>query len=351
MRSPLHLIRRLAYRWTERRRRTRFGKSVRHLHGPKRLDVAPGEVVLIALVRNGSYYLDAFFAHYRAMGVKHFVFIDNGSTDDTIERIKAEPGTVIDQCPLPLAGYEDLIRQYPAQRYGQNRWCLYVDMDEMLDFEGRRQVGLPGLIAYLEAQGFTALVAQMLEMFPKAPLSETGDLSYAQALEDFRYFDISALRRFDYHSPEIPFAALLEDNELADNRVQFLFGGVRGKVFGEECCLTKHPLIFNGPGVTPAPHPHLSQGVRVADVTAVIKHYKFANDPIARDTGSLASGDLAHGEDARRLEVLGARPDTSLFSLDARRWNRVELLYRAGFLNPSEAYSAHLATYDAEGAA
>jgi hypothetical protein len=33
----------------------------------------------------------------------------------------------------------------------------------------------------------------------------------------------------------------------------------------------------------------------------------------------------------------------TLFSLDARRWNRIDTLYRAGFLNPSERYSAHLA--------
>ncbi|MEX3315958.1 glycosyltransferase family 2 protein [Sulfitobacter sp. PS-8MA] len=351
MKSPLHLFRRARQRLRDARRRARFAKSLRHIHGPHRLQSAPDDVVLIALVRNGAYYLDRFFAHYRAMGVEHFVFMDNGSTDDTIERIKAEPGAVIDQCPLPLAQYEDLIRQYPAQRYGKNRWCLYVDMDEMLDFEGRKEIGIPGLVAYLQAQGYTALAAQMLEMFPKASLAEAARLTYPEVLRDFRYFDISALRKLDYHSAEIPFSALLADNHLSNDAVKFTFGGVRGKVFGEDCCLTKHPLIFNGPEVTPAPHPHLSCGVKVADVTAVIKHYKFANDPAARDAQSLAAGDLAHGEDAKRLAVVGESPDISLFSLDARRWNRVELLYRAGFLVPSETYSAHVAATRAEGAA
>jgi len=114
-------------------------------------------------------------------------------------------------------------------------------------------------------------------------------------------------------------------------------------VFGENCCLTKHPLIFNGPAVTPAPHPHLSMGVTCADVTGVIKHYKFANNPIGRDTASLATGDVAHGEDAARARVMTQEPDVTLFSLDARRWNRVELLYRAGFLVHSDAYSAYVA--------
>ena len=115
---------------------------------------------------------------------------------------------------------------------------------------------------------------------------------------------------------------------------------MRGKVFGEACCLTKHPLIFNGPGVTPAPHPHLSMGIRCADVTAVIKHYKFAGNTAARDAASLSSGDLAHGEDAARAAVLSQTPDVSLFSLDARKWNRAELLTRAGFLVGSARYDA-----------
>lgn len=342
MKGPIHILRRVWQRTAERRRRARFARSVTHLHGPKSLQTTPDDVIAIVLVRNGSYYLDAFFDHYRSMGIAHFVFIDNGSTDDTIDRIKAQPGTVIDQSPLALAGYEDLIRAYPANTYGRDRWCLYVDMDEVFDFEGREAHGIKGLTSYLAAQGHTALVAQMLEMFPKAPLAAVAELPFEQALKEFLYFDISTVDRFDYHSAQIAFSALLADNQITNPDIKFYFGGVRGKVFGEACCLTKHPLVFNGTGVTPAPHPHLSTGVVCSDVTGVIKHYKFANNPLIRDTASAASGAVAHGEDAARAQVMQQRADLSLFSLDARRWNRVELLVRAGFLNGSPAYTAHL---------
>ena len=342
MKSPAHILRRLWQRLSERRRVARFKKALRHLHGPKAPEIPVDEVLAIVLVRNGSYYMDAFFDYYRALGIKHFAFIDNGSTDDTIARLRAEPGVILDQCALPLAGYEDLIRAYPAQTYGQNRWCLYIDMDEMFDFEGRAQIGLAGLIRYLEGQGSTALVAQMLEMFPKAPLRGVADFSYANALDEFAYFDISHLDRFDYHSTDIPFSALLTDNTIPDPSLQFIFGGVRGKVFGENCCLTKHPLVFNGPEVAPGVHPHLSKGVRCADITGVIKHYKFAGDTAARDAASLLSGDLAHGEDAARAAVLAQTPDVTLFSLEARRWNRIELLIRAGFVLGSDRYTAFI---------
>lgn len=351
MKSPLHIFRSLRQRLHDARRRARFAASVQHLHGPSKLDVAPGDVVLIALVRDSSYYLDAFFRHYRAMGVRHFVFIDNGSRDDTISRIKAQKGTVIDRCTLPLAEYQDLIRQHPVQTYGKNRWCLYVDVDEIFDFEGRTQIGIRGLTAYLEQHSYTALVAQTLEMFPKTSLAAAAGFPFKQALQSFLYYDISAVKKLDYHSADISFSDLLTENELSNEGVKIAFGGVRGKVFGEDCCLTKHPLFFNGPEVTPTPHPHLSTGVRVADMTAVLKHYKFANDAAAWDAETLGAGNLAHGGDARRMAVIGQNPDISLFSLDARRWNRVELLYRAGFLVPSDAYSAHVANWRDESAA
>ena len=347
MKSPAHILRRLWQRAIERRRRARFARSLRHLHGPKTPDIPADQVLAIVLVRNGSYYMDAFFDYYRALGINHFAFIDNGSTDDTVARLKTEPGVIVDQSALPLAGYEDLLRQYPAGSYGKDRWCLYVDMDEMFDFEGRDRIGLQGLTRYLEEQGATAMVAQMLEMFPKAPLNAMADLSYENALSEFVYFDVSRVQNFDYHSPQIAFSALLHDNIIPSDNITFKFGGVRGKVFGENCCLTKHPLVFNGAGVTPAPHPHLSMAVHCADITGVIKHYKFAGNAAARDAASLASGNLAHGEDAARAAVLAQAPDVSLFSLDARRWNRVELLIRAGFAVGSDHYAAFLESHGA----
>lgn len=343
MKRLSHLWHRLQYRFTEPRRQARFRRAIRHLHGPQVLEVAPDDVVLLAPVQNGAYYLDAFFDHYRAMGVGHFVFLDNGSTDDTLDRIRAEPGTTIDQCLLPFGPYEDLMRGYLADTYGQNRWCLFVDMDEILDFEGRQSGGIQALTRYMTAQGHTAMMAQMLEMFPKAPLSEVADLPFDAVLEAFRYYDISTLTRYDYHAPDHPLADLLVDNQTTNPNLAFLFGGVRGKVFGEECCLTKHPLVFNGPDVRVAPHPHLSCGVRCSDISVVLKHYKFANDPSARDAASLAQGTLAHGEDEKRASRMASAPDLSLFSLDARPWNRVELLRRAGFLHGSAAYDAFLA--------
>lgn len=335
------IIARIRNRLSRAARRRRFAAALEHVHGTG-FNVPKGEVLAIVLVRDGAYYLDAFFEYYRALGIRHFAFIDNGSTDETLARIKQQEGCVIDRAVLPLAQYEDLMRGYPASAYGKDRWCLYVDMDEQFDFEGRKSHGLPTLLRYLEQRGDTALMAQMLEMFPRAPLAAVKDLTFAQALTAFVQYDISTVDSFDYHSDQIAFSALLADNVVNTQALKFKFGGVRGKVFGETCCLTKHPLIFNGEAVIPAPHPHLSQNVTVSDFTAVIRHYKFAGNIAARDAATAVSGDLAHGEDQARLEVLEAREDLTLHSDDAQVWAGIAPLYEAGFLVRSDSYTTFL---------
>lgn len=321
-------------------RRARLMGSIRHLHGPRRLDLGPDDVTVVALVRDGAFYLDAFLAHYRALGVRHFVFFDNGSTDGTLDRIRQEPGTVIAQSTLPWGAFENDFRRYAAERYVGGHWCLYADMDELFDFGGSADMGLSGLVRYLRAQGHTALVAQMLEMFPDVPLRETAHIPYADAIAQYRFCDLSAVRAVPYHAPEIEFEFFLRANTLADPRLTFLFDGIRGKVFGETCCLTKHPLVLVGPEVDPGVHPHCSAHVACSDITAVIRHYKFTNDPLARDAGLVRDAAIGHGEDRLRLDRMTRNPDVTLMSDTAFAYAGCTDLVARGFLLSSPAYEA-----------
>jgi hypothetical protein len=51
---------------------------IRHRHGPLDVPRESTECLLVCLVRNGEEHIPAFLAHYRALGVRHFFFIDNG---------------------------------------------------------------------------------------------------------------------------------------------------------------------------------------------------------------------------------------------------------------------------------
>ncbi|MEL0435754.1 glycosyltransferase family 2 protein [Phycobacter sp. K97] len=341
--ARLPLSKRLGKRLERYRERLRFAASLRHIHGPRRRFAAPEEVTLVALVRNGSYYLDAFFDYYQGLGIRHFVFFDNGSDDDTITQIRKRPGTAILQSRLPWGAFENAFRSYAARRYATDRWCLIVDMDEIFDFQGRADIGLTGLVQYLSANGYTAFMAQMLEMFPKAPLRDVAKMPYPEVLEAFSFYDLSAISAYPYHSADTGLSFFLNQNHPKDaNAPQVLFGGVRAKVFGEACCLTKHPLLFVGPAVQAGVHPHAASGVRVAPMTGLIKHYKFADDALARDRKSVETASIAHGEDKLRLERLSKQPDLSLWSEAARETPDIATLQDLGFLKASEDYDAYL---------
>lgn len=342
------LLARLGKRLARWRHQRRFQASLRHLHGPKTRVAAPDEVVLVALVRDGAYYLESFFDHYRSLGIRHFVFFDNGSCDETLSLLQREEGTVVLQSTLPWGQFENEFRAHAVRRYARDRWCLIVDMDEIFDFQGRDQIGLEGLTRYLGQHGYSGLMAQMLEMFPKAPLNEVATLPYGAVLQQFSFCDISAVRALDYHSPDTGLSYFLNQNEITAPAPQIKFGGLRGKVFGENCCLSKHPLIFVGPDVGPALHPHASTGLRLPPMTALIKHYKFANDSLSRDRQSQATGAISHGEDQLRLSVLERDPALSLWSEAAEIYPGVPALQEQGFLQADPGYSRYLAAQAVE---
>ena len=341
--ARLPLSKRLGNRLERYKHRLRFAASLRHIHGPRHRFAGPEEVTLIALVRNGSDYLEAFFEYYRSLGIRHFVFFDNGSDDDTIAQIRKHPGTAILQSRLPWGAFENTFRSYAARRYATDRWCLIVDMDEIFDFQGRVEIGLTGLVQYLSAKGYTAMMAQMLEMFPKAPLRDVARMPYPEVLEAFTYYDLSEISAYPYHAPDTGLSFFLNQNRPEDAHApEVLFGGVRAKVFAEACCLTKHPLVFVGPGVQAGVHPHAASGVQIAPMTALIKHYKFADDPLARDRKSVDTAAIAHGEDKLRVERLSKQPDLSLWSEAARQTPDIATLQGLGFLKASEDYDTYL---------
>lgn len=329
----------LRRRFKKMHREKRFHSSVRHLHGPRQ---APEGVTVIALVRDGMFYLDAFLRHYRNLGASHFVFCDNGSSDGTIDRLKCEADCSVLQSLLPWGEVENDLRRHAAETYTSDQWCLFADMDEIFTFDGAEQIGLDGLTRYLDMHGHTALVAQMLDLFPKMPLQEAGQLSYEEALDEFVYYDLRDIQHFAYHDPDIGFAYYLHLNSLSDAGVEILFGGVRRRVFGEMCCLTKHPLVRVTKGVQPGVHPHVAANVVCSDFTGLIKHYKFANAPAARDADTVARGVIPHGEDAKRLNRFRADPDLTLWTEDAQRLGGLLPLQLSGFLHRSESFHSYL---------
>src|SRR5215218_3772710 len=61
--------------------------NTEHVHGPEEVAYAEDELVVVCLVWNGRPYVKSFVKHYLSLGVKHLFFLDNGSTDSTVEAL------------------------------------------------------------------------------------------------------------------------------------------------------------------------------------------------------------------------------------------------------------------------
>ena len=60
--------------------------------------------------------MKSFLDHYRSMGVKHFVFLDNGSTDRTVELLYAQEQVTVLQTDAPYNKYEKTMKEILGQR-------------------------------------------------------------------------------------------------------------------------------------------------------------------------------------------------------------------------------------------
>src|SRR5919112_6774037 len=105
--------------------------SIEVLHGPEEVPYGEDELVVVCLVRDGRPYVKSFVEHYRSLGAKHLFFLDNNSTDGTVEALKTYDNTTVLRTELPfknpkggLRGTETHFKQYLIGRFGKkNRWC------------------------------------------------------------------------------------------------------------------------------------------------------------------------------------------------------------------------------------
>lgn len=322
---------------TQFQRRAYVRWKTRHIAGPKRFKLADNEVALVLLGRDIAYFLPVFFAHYRALGIERFVYLDNGSTDNSRELVANEPGTIVARCDLNFRNYQRQLRYIVTRDFLEGGWRLCVDPDELLDYPNAGHISVPDLVSRLAARGHTGVVAQMLEMVPEGSLRAASGLDFAASVTQFNHYSTDNIIKGPYPEGDPVIAPMIRLNTVASPGIDVMTGGLRRSLFGEDCLLTKHVLFRDaGPKVHPFPHPHLTCGLHCSDFTAVLKHYKFAGDYIDREVKRRDEKRLFHKEGQIRLDMLEREGDI-LFSKVALRQNPTpEGLIDQGFLFASD---------------
>src|SRR5215211_1203431 len=249
--------------------------SIEHLHGPQEVDYERDELVVVCLVRDGRPYVKSFVEHYRSLGAKHLFFLDNGSTDGTVEALKNYNNVTVLQTMLPYKEYKHLMKQYLMGRFGKkDRWCLCVDIDELFDYPYSDVVALDSFLGYLSSNSYTAVAAQMLDMFPEEPLSgREGTLEDEPLKERHRFYDISNISR---RSIKELHHLHNRNNTLESDEIEMFRDGIQNTIFGSKPLRTKFPLVFTDGRIKPFDRSsHWVDNAKIADITCVLLHYKF----------------------------------------------------------------------------
>jgi hypothetical protein len=292
--------------------------------------------VVVCIVRNGRPYIRSFIDHHLSLGVKHIVFLDNGSDDGTVAVARDHEHVTVLQSELPYKKYEGAMIQYLISLFGEGRWSLYLDIDELFDYPYSDVVDPSALLTYLNEKSYNAVVTQVLDMFPDRALSGQVGHKDEPLRELYRFYDLSNVKRKDYRSGT---------NVVANEDIKRYRDGIRSTLFEVPFALTNHRLIFSDGVVRPAASGrglHRVENARLADFSCVLYHYKLVDGfqewaaRVVREESYNAELMLRHYK--KYHEVVEQNPDIKIKQATARELGSVNELIDNGFLVVSEDY-------------
>ncbi len=158
--------------------------------------IGPDDPVVVCVLRNEASRLPYFLDYYRSLGIRHFLMVDNQSTDGSDAFLAAQPDVSFWQTPDSYreARFGLDWAMWLLRRYGHNRWCLIADVDELLVYDQMHRCDLPGLTRWLDQRGRAAFGALMLDIYPKGRLSTHQYDPGQDPTEVLQWFDAAAYR-------------------------------------------------------------------------------------------------------------------------------------------------------------
>lgn len=157
-------------------------------------DLLEQNVVVISVVRNEMLMLPRFLEHYRKLGVKCFMFVDNCSDDGTREYLMQQNDVIVysTDTEYKRSHYGVSWQQAVMGNHCLGKWVLLADADEFLVYEDSETVGLSSFIDSVESSGDNGVLLYMVDMYPYGDLEE-ADFNERSVFDVAPYFDRQAL--------------------------------------------------------------------------------------------------------------------------------------------------------------
>ncbi len=173
-------------RWKRRRLLLRALRKRRQLSVlvDRTLQIKKRDILAFSTVRNEITRLPFFLDHHRTLGVRHFLFVDNDSTDGTSEYLTKQPDCSVWQSrhSYRLARFGVDWLTWLQIRFGHGHWCLTLDADEIFIYPHHDTRPLAALTEWLDSINRVSFGALMLDMYPRGKL---GNVRYAPGDDPF----------------------------------------------------------------------------------------------------------------------------------------------------------------------
>ena len=278
------------------------------------LSLGACDPILVCHVRDDLARVRMQIVYYRWYGIKHFVYIDNMSSDGTFEFLSGCRDVSLFRTAEPYtAAVSAAWTRQIMDIYGYNRWYLCVDSDELLSYPGIEKLSIPRFAELLEGRKINVVTAFMLDMHQKGIVfSGLGH----DIFSNFRYFSSA------------PYANV----RTRTNR--HIYGGFRSNI--ARVFLTKHPLLkmaetmlYTNDTVFPVKH-NFDTGV-----VAVLLHYKFTPGDQERYMRIVREGTYHKGsrEYKAYMHFLARNPGFSTFTDDMDFYENSESLRKIDILD------------------
>lgn len=187
------MVQRYGLRLQRKRWRIRAFRKRRELKPvSKRTDhIRKNDILLFCTLRNEGIRLPYFLKYYREMGVSHFFFVDNDSTDGSAEMLAQQPDVSVwhTRSSYKRARFGMDWLNWLLRKYGSGHWCLTVDPDEFFVYPFCDSRPLPALTDWLEASSIRSFSAMLLDMYPKGPIDAVPYQAGQNPLDIAAWFD------------------------------------------------------------------------------------------------------------------------------------------------------------------
>ncbi len=153
--------------------------------------IAPDDILIFTTLRNERVRLAYFLRYYRDLGVRHFLMVDNDSTDGSREYLAAQPDVSLwtTKSGYRQSRYGVDWLNHLARKYGCGHWCLTVDVDEFIVYPFSDTRPLRALTDWLDSSNLRTFSAMILDMYPKGPVTAQPYHDGQNPFEIAQYFD------------------------------------------------------------------------------------------------------------------------------------------------------------------